>query len=197
MNGKILSLSAQNAVLVAPLPRPIQLALATRVGARPVVSRLGIAHVVRVNVYPAVKTNATRIKAKKLVKKLEKSAKEDHVNGKKKVLMVKPRAAQQGHINVRPVKESAVIQKKAKKPAKKFRKSTASNEDAMSKLRVVKPRTNHQDRVNTRPPMDANFPGEKVKKLTKTQKLRKLRKRRRNSKGKVTLIKVVLWFQSY
>ena len=159
-----LSLSIRNAILDASPSRPIQLALATRVGARPVVSRLGIAHVDRDNLYPAVKTDVTRRKAKKLVKNLEKSAKEDHVNGKKKVLMVKPRAAQQGHVNVRPVKESAVIQKKAKKPAKKLRKSTASNEDANSKLRVAKPRKN-----------------------------RKLKKRRRNSKGNVSLIKVVHW----
>ena len=166
MDDKIpkLSLSIRNAILDAPPSRPIQLTLATRVGARPAVSRLGIAHIDRDNVYPAVKTDVTRMKAKNLVKKLEKSAKEDHVNGKKKVLMVKPRAAQQGHVNVRPVKESAVIRKKPKKLAKKFRKSTASNEVAMGKLRVAKPRKN-----------------------------RKLKKRRRNSKGKVSLIKVVLW----
>ena len=149
-----------------------------------------IAQLERSNDFNVKKNSVIRQKPEELSKKLGKSAK-DHVNGKKKVLTVKPRAAQQGHVNVHRVNKTAVIRKKAKKLVKDSRKLASNdNINGERKVHVGKIRTNKQDRINVRPPKKATVTSEKPKKLTKKKRSRKLKKRGRNSKRRISLIKV-------
>ena len=171
--------SPWNAVLDVQLQGSTKSSLIMQQGARPTVPKSHIAQLDRSN-------------EKELVKKLEKS-KEVHVNGKKKVLMVKLRAAQQGHVNVRPVKESAVIRKKAKKLVKNSGK-LASKDNINDERKVRVRKTNKQDRVNVRPPKKTTGTNDKPKNPTKKRKMRRLKKRGRNPK-RTSLIRVILILQ--
>ena len=167
--------------------------LTVRQGPRPTVPVPLTAQLDRSSNFTVKKNPVIRQTTAKRAKNLENAATEDHVNGKKKVLMVKPRPAQQGHINVRPVKESAVIPKKAKKLVKNSGK-LASRDNINDERKVFVRKTNKQDRVNVRPPKKTTGTNDKPKNPTKKRKMRKLKKRGRNPK-RTSLIRVILILQ--
>ena len=172
-----LSLSSRNAALDAQLHGLIRSSLAISRGARSVVPRSRIAQLDPVNDRPIEKTTFIRMTPTNLAKKSANSAED---------LVVKPRAAQQGH-----VKKIGATLKKNAQTVKRFQRSAAKLKINAEKMVLgTKPRTNRQDCASVRPQLKITVSNKKPKKLTKKSK--KLKKRVRNSKGKRSMVQVDL-----
>ena len=170
-----LSLSSRNAAPIdAQLHGLIRSSLAISV--RSVVPRSRIAQLDPVNDRPIEKTTFIRMTPTNLAKKSANSAED---------LVVKSRAAQQGHVK----KIGATLNKNAQ-TVKRFQRSAAKLKINAEKMVLgTKPRTNRQDCASVRPQLKTTVSNKKPKKLTKSKKLKK---RVRNLKGKRSMIQVDL-----